>query len=49
MNMKTYIFNNKNQPITITISANSFEEAEEILFSIVNSDYGWRFDSEEDE
>lgn len=47
--MKTYIFSNKNQPITITISANSFEEAKEILFSIVKSDYGWRFNSEEEE
>lgn len=46
--MKTYTFSNKNEPITIIISANSFEEAEEMLFSTVKSNYGWRFDSEEE-
>lgn len=34
--MKTYIFNNKNQPITITISANSFEEGLKIGLQLIN-------------
>ena len=47
--MRTYIFVNKNEPIIITISASSFTEAEEILFSTVKISYGWRLDSEEEE
>lgn len=42
--MKTYIFYQKNSSAVMTISSNSFEEAEEELFSLVKEAYGWRCD-----
>ena len=43
------MFVNKNEPVIVTITASNFEEAEELLFYIVKSDYGWRVEDEEGE
>ena len=40
--MRTFNFYHKNEPISIALSANTFEEAEIILFETVKSSYGWR-------
>jgi hypothetical protein len=40
--MRTFNFYDKNEPIFIALSANTFEEAEIILFETVKSNYGWR-------
>lgn len=47
--MKTFIFTQKNSSISITISAENFEEAEEILNDTVKDNYGWRVNDEEGE
>ena len=46
---KTFHFYNKNSSVNVTLSADSFEEAEEILFDHVKDNYGWRVDDEEGE
>jgi hypothetical protein len=40
--MKTFQFVQKNSNIMVILSANSLEEAEEILFDTVKFNYGWR-------
>lgn len=47
--MKTFTFYQKNSSVIITLSAPNFEEAEELLFETVKSDYGWRVDDEDGE
>jgi hypothetical protein len=47
--MKTFQFIQKNSGIIVIISANSFEEAEVILFNTVKDNYGWRVNNEEGE
>lgn len=46
---KTFNFYQKNSSATVSLSANSFEEAEQELFNIVKDDYGWRVDDEDGE
>lgn len=46
---KNFTFINKNEPIIVTITADTFEEAERILFETVKDDYGWRVDDEDGE
>jgi len=45
--MKTFMFTQKNDSITIILSANTFEEAEVKLFETVKDNHGWRVDNEE--
>lgn len=47
--MKTFTFYQKNSGVCVTLSAPDIEEAEEILFATVQSNYGWRCDDEEGE
>ena len=47
--MRNFVFVNKNEPVTLSIRADNFEEAEELLFYIVKNDYGWYVESEEGE
>ena len=47
--MKTFKFVQKNSLITIILSAESFEEAEWLLFETVKEDYGWRVENEDGE
>ncbi len=47
--MKTFMFTQKNSSVTVILSADNIDEAEEILFDTVQSDYGWRVDNEEGE
>ena len=47
--MKTFRFVQKNSAIIVIITANSFEEAENILFETVKDNYGWRVDNKEGE
>lgn len=47
--MKTYTFYQKNSSAILTLTANTFEEAEEELKEIVKSTYGWRVEDEEGE
>ena len=44
--MKTFNFYQKNSSVCVTLSADNFEEAEEILFDHVKSSYGWRVEDE---
>lgn len=47
--MKTFIFIHKHSSAIMTISAPTFKEAEEELFSLLKSDYGWYVEDEEGE
>ena len=47
--MLQYTFIQKNSSIIIIIKANSFEEAEKLLFETIIDNYGWRVDDEEGE
>lgn len=47
--MRTFIFYQKNSSAILTLSANTFEEAEEELKEIVKSTYGWRVEDEKGE
>ena len=47
--MKTFIFNQKNSSITVTLAADSLEEAEETLANTVKNTYGWRVQDPEGE
>jgi hypothetical protein len=40
--MSTFVFTQKNSGVAVTISADTYEEAEAELFEVVKSDYGWR-------
>lgn len=46
---KNFTFINKNEPVIIRITADTFEEAEQMFFDIVKSDYGWMVDDEDGE
>ena len=45
----TYIFAHKNSSVVLTISAESFIDAEYELTYLVNDIYAWRCDNEEGE
>ena len=47
--MKTFIFYQKNGNVTVTLSADNYVEAEEILMETVQGDCGWRCDNDEGE
>lgn len=47
--MKTFIFIQKNNSVVVSLSAESFEEAEKLLFETVVSDYGWKVENEDGE
>ena len=47
--LKTFTFYQKNSSAVLTLSSSSFENAENLLFETVQSDYGWRCDDEEGE
>jgi hypothetical protein len=47
--MRTYHFYQKNSSVNVFLTADSFEEAEEILFDHVKDSYGWRCDDEDGE
>ena len=47
--MKTFVFIQKNSSVVVSLSAESFEEAEKLLFETVISDYGWKVENEEGE
>ena len=47
--MRTFHFYQKNSSVRVTLSANDLEEAEEVLFDHVKSDYGWRVEDEDGE
>jgi hypothetical protein len=44
---KTFNFYQKNSSATVSLSADSFKEAEQELFNLVKDDYGWRVDDED--
>jgi hypothetical protein len=46
---KTFNFYQKNSSATVSLSADSFKEAEQELFNLVKDDYGWRVDDEDGE
>jgi len=46
---KTFNFYQKNSSATFSISADSFEEAEEELFNTVKDSYGWKVEDEDGE
>ena len=47
--MKTFNFYQKHGNVRITLSANNFDEAEEILMDTVQGDCGWRVEDEDGE
>ena len=47
--MKTFIFNQKNSSITVILTADNLEEAEESLTNTVKNTYGWRVQDPEGE
>jgi hypothetical protein len=49
--MRTYHFYQKHggHGVTVTLSAESFEQAEEVLMETVQGDCGWRCDNDEGE
>lgn len=42
--MRTFIFSSKNSSVTITLSADNFEKAEETLFEHVQPHTSWSID-----
>jgi len=44
---RTFHFYQKNSSVCVTLSADSFEEAEKELFETVKDNYGWRVNDEE--
>tara|TARA_R110000772_G_scaffold6250_2_gene21917 strand:- start:1798 stop:1953 length:156 start_codon:yes stop_codon:yes gene_type:complete len=47
--LKTFNFYQKNSSATLSLSAETFEEAEQDLGDHVSDTYGWRCDNEEGE
>jgi hypothetical protein len=47
--MRTFQFYQKNGNVTVTLSAENFEEAVQILDVTVLNTYGWRCDDDEGE
>ena len=47
--MRTFSFYQKNGSVTVTLSANNYKEAEELLMETVQGDCGWRCDDDEGE
>jgi hypothetical protein len=47
--MNTFTFYQKNSSAILTITSNSFEDAEKELKETVDSSYGWRCDNEDGE
>ena len=47
--MRTFHFYQKNGSVTVTLSAENYEQAEEILMETVQGDVGWRVEDEHGE
>jgi hypothetical protein len=47
--LKTFNFYHKNSSANLTLSAETFKEAEQDLADHVSDTYGWRCDDEEEE
>lgn len=47
--MKTFLFYHKNSSAVLTLSANNFDEAEEVLADVVKDIDAWRCEDEDGE
>jgi len=47
--MKTFIFYHKNSSAVMTLTTNTFEDAQEELKNTVQDTWGWRCDNEDGE
>lgn len=45
--MRKFTFHKKNSSATLTLSALSFEDAEQELFNLVASSYGWKVEDKD--